>query len=547
MKQDVTNYNLFIDAIETLGECMDDYIFFSDLNKDFFSTTEAAAKKFAMPSKTFNNASKVFASFVHPDDYPTIITQITEIRSGVTDEAFSECRWYDAMGNPVWVSCRSHLIKGKNGNPDIVVGTISELGQKRRADNITGFRGMERFIERLKESTSKGGYIMRLFVRNIYGLIVNHGEENINHMLGFISNAIRDNLSSEQECFYHSRGVFMIFSETGNENDAFALFKQINDSAMATNDKLDYRYGFKLRCGAVTCDSYDSEPENTIKKCEFSATHARKLKSRSFYTFNEQDYDEYNRSRELISTLQFAVKNDFKGFDVYYQPILYADTKKLFACEALLRYSDENFGTVSPDVFVPLLEESGLIIPVGRWVLHHALDRCKKWQDIFPDMHISVNLSYIQLERDDIMQELISIIKKSELNNKNLVLEFTESGNILSDVTKDYAKIMSECNINLALDDFGMGYSNLLYLNELKVDYIKIDRTFVESSNSNEYCYDLIRHIVEIAHSIDVKVCIEGIETKEELEHISKLGPDFYQGFYFNRPIPPEEFEEKYL
>ena len=134
----------------------------------------------------------------------------------------------------------------------------------------------------------------------------------------------------------------------------------------AVNEKSNHRYGFKLRCGTLPRGAYSDDYGETIKKCEFSATHARNLTSKSFYVYNEDDYKEYNKSRELISSMQFAVQNNVHGFNVYYQPIIHAESGRLFACEALLRYSDENFESVTPDEFVPLLEESGLIIPVGR-------------------------------------------------------------------------------------------------------------------------------------------------------------------------------------
>ncbi len=547
MKQDTTNYNQIIDLLETLGECIDDYVFISDPIKDVFSTTEAAAKKFGMPNKSFGNASKIFATFMHPDDYPMLLQQISEFKSKEVNGNCLECRWFDRMGNTVWVCCRSHLIKGEHGNSDLVVGTITELGQKRRADNVTGFRGMGQFKDRFNLKKYNTGYIMRLFVRNIFGLLVKHGEENVNTMLGIISNAIRDNLKQDQECFYHGRGIFMIFSEYGDEKDAFSLFKKINDTAVAVNDKSDYRYAFKLRCGAVFSSEYCNNVVDTIKKCEFSASYARNLQSKSFYIFENAHYEKYNKSRELISAMQFSVKNGFHGFDVYYQPIFNAKSGKLCACEALLRYTSDTFGNVSPDIIVPLLEESGLIIPIGRWVLQRAVEQCKKWKKHFPKFRVGVNLSYVQLERHEIMQEILDIIKENGLDNWSMLLEFTESGNILNDITKKYAKIIRDNNISLALDDFGSGYSNLLYLNELNADCIKIDRNFVAASSDKAYCYDLIRHIIEIAHSIDIKVCVEGIETKEELENIAKLDPDFYQGFYFGKPVPPEEFENKYI
>lgn len=542
----LTNYSQFIEAIETLSHCMDDYIFFYDIAKDSFNTSESVALKFGMPGKSFNNAVKVFGSFVHPDDCPGFVRMITQLEVGQLDEFQFECRWYDFMGNIVWVSCHARLLKGKNGNPSIIVGTVSELGQKRQADDVSGFLGMVRMMETFKQKKPVNGFIMRLFVRNMFGMLVQHGEENINPMLTLISNAIRESLDKGQSCYYHSRGVFIILSDSGDAEDAFSLFKKINDLATMYNEKIGFKYGFKLRAGVVPSCSYGTDIVDTLKKCQYAASYASSHKSKSFYIFDDVNYKEYIRSREMLNALQLAVQNDYEGFEVYYQPILHADSKKLFACEALLRYSDDTFGTISPDIFIPLLEKSGLIIPVGRWVLKDALEKCKKWKEIIPEVNVNVNLSFVQLERDEIMKEIFDIIQKSGLN-KNLVLEFTESGNILTAGTKEYVKTFNNKNVKLALDDFGMGYSNLLYLNELDVNFIKIDRSFVAAIATGEYCYDLIKHIIEIAHGIGIKICVEGIETEDELERIGRLSPDLFQGFYFSKPIPAAEFEKKYI
>ena len=126
-------------------------------------------------------------------------------------------------------------------------------------------------------------------------------------------------------------------------------------------------------------------------------------------------------------------------------------------------------------------------------------------------------------------------------------MELTESGSLLKDVVIDYIRRFHDAGIKLALDDFGMGYSNLLYLNEMCVDVVKIDRSFVAASTDNKYSYSLIKHIAGIAHDANTKICIEGIETAKELEMLEDISPDYYQGFYFCCPISAAEFEEKYI
>ncbi|MBR6400893.1 MAG: EAL domain-containing protein [Firmicutes bacterium] len=545
--ESISNFNQFIEALATLGHCTDDYLFFGEIKRSTLNFSKEAAVKFGMPSNSFDNASKVCATFTHPEDYPALLKNLTGVQMGYINEFRQDCRWFDCMGNPVWVRIRARVLTGKNGNPDLIVGTVAEMGKRRVADNITGFRDGAALYDELKKDFPQDGFIMRLFIRNMYEQTVKHGDAMVERLQRLVSNAISDSLSSDQVCYYRTRGAFTIFSRHGDEEDAFTLFKNISDLAAKINARMGYTYTFKLRGGVVPYKDYTDDITELIKKCEFSSTFATSLNTKSFYVFDSGDYADYNHSRELLNALQYAVKNDFEGFGLYYQPIFNVKTGKLSGCEALLRYRDDKFGEVQPTEFVPLLEESGLIIPAGRWALVKAIEQCKKWTKLMPDVRVNVNLSYVQLEREEVVKEIMDIIFESGLSTKNLALELTESGSLLKSVITEYVRIFRKAGIKLALDDFGMGYSNLLYLNEMHVDVVKVDRTFVEASGSSEYSYSLIRHIVEMAHSADTKVCVEGIETEEELKSIAALCPDYYQGFYFSRPIPAERFENEYL
>ena len=543
----ISNYNQFVDAVGTLGECTDDYLFFGELKRDVINFSARAAAKFGMPGEYYENALKVFSTFMHPDDYPDFVKNITDMRTEHKFEFSQDCRWYDNMGNSVWVHMRAKILKGKNGNPDLVVGTVAEIGQRRKADNITGFRDSKALYAKLEHNIPQSGFIMRLFIRNMYELRVKHGDEMVERLQRFVSNSISEYLGEGQVCYYRARGAFSVFSETGNADDAFTLFKKISDMAANINARLGYLFTFKLRAGVVTHENYGTSVLELVKKCEFSSTFVTSLNSKSFYIFDPSDYEKYQKSRELLSKLQLSVKNNFDGFELYYQPIFKTADDSLYGCEALLRFSDETFGDVNPTEFVPLLEESGLIIPVGRWALKKAIEQCKQWVRVRPEIRVNINLSYVQLEREEVMQEITDIIKESGIHMENLALELTESGNLLKTVVMDYVQRFHSAGIKLALDDFGMGYSNLLYLNEMYVDVVKIDRSFVEACTSSDYSYSLIKHIAGMAHDANTKICIEGIETRSELERIKTISPDYYQGFFFSRPIPSKEFEAKYI
>ena len=198
----------------------------------------------------------------------------------------------------------------------------------------------------------------------------------------------------------------------------------------------------------------------------------------------------------------------------------------------LLRFNSEETGFISPVEFIPLLEESGLIIPVGRWVLEQAMIACSEIQKFIPEFKVSVNLSYIQVLKSDVLSDILYYMDKYHLQRGSLLIELTESGFLESDDNFiKFCEGLKEHGIPLALDDFGTGYSSLNMLKMMK----------------NEYEYNLLRHMSDMTHSIDLNFCIEGIETKEELDKICGIDPDYIQGYYFGKPSPFHQFMDDFI
>lgn len=285
-----------------------------------------------------------------------------------------------------------------------------------------------------------------------------------------------------------------------------------------------------------------------MKLSEFSLSKAKELGKNTYYVYVKADYHAFLHRRELIHIMRRAVNNDFEGFETYFQPIINIKENRLSGAETLLRFRTEETGMVSPAEFIPLLEESGLIIPVGKWVLRQAMAACNRIQKIIPSFTVSVNVSYIQVLKSDMLGEIKEAAAAYGLPKGSVIMELTESGFLESDSNfVSFCDGLKDNGIPLALDDFGTGYSNFHYLYNLSPNTIKIDRSFTLKALNNDYEYNLLRHMVEMTHSIDLKLCIEGIETKEELEKIRDISPDYIQGFYFGKPCPLETFLEKHI
>ena len=310
---------------------------------------------------------------------------------------------------------------------------------------------------------------------------------------------------------------------------------------------------YTLSAGIIDTKNITRETENYIKVSEFALKMAKDNGRNNYYIYNEEDYSRYKRKRYISKALHNAVNNDFEGFEVFYQPIVDANTYMLTGAEALMRFSmkkeDSNEREfVSPVEFIPLLEETGLIIPAGKWILEQSARQCSIWNEKVKGFRVNVNISYIQIMKSDVFSDIMSVIKKYALEPSRIGIELTESGYL--DSNTHFTQLWSRLKDNgvyVLLDDFGTGYSNLHCLSDLKPNYIKIDRSFTLKALKNKYDYELMTDIIDMAHSLGLELCIEGVETSDDLRPLRKLGADYIQGYLFGKPYPALLFESRYV
>ena len=198
--------------------------------------------------------------------------------------------------------------------------------------------------------------------------------------------------------------------------------------------------------------------------------------------------------------------------------------------------------------FVPLLEESGLIIPVGKWILDRAVSMCKECQKYYPDFKVSINLSYVQILKSAILNDVFNSIAQYGVKPDSIIMEMTESG-YLEDtmIVKRVWDSLKKFGVLIAIDDFGTGYSNLSSISRLTPDIVKIDRGFTVKALKHKYENQLMENIIELVHSIDLKICLEGVETNEELKELNRLNPNYIQGYYYSRPCKRQEFFDRFI
>jgi EAL domain-containing protein (putative c-di-GMP-specific phosphodiesterase class I) len=253
-------------------------------------------------------------------------------------------------------------------------------------------------------------------------------------------------------------------------------------------------------------------------------------------------------SKDMEQEIIQAVSLQCKGFFLEFQPQVDSKTLTVVGAEALLRFRCSYGRILPPAAFVSFLEASGLMIPVGNWVLRTALQQCWKWREQNADFRISVNLSFVQLKSPHIQKTVLDILNETGLPGSALDIEVTE-GMALQDFSTLNAvfRAWQKSGIKVSLDDFGTGYSNLSWLKHLRIDQIKIDRSFIEGLKQDTSDFRLLSGMIQLAKNNSIQVCCEGVETKEEWEALKLLSPALYQGYLFSGPLLPDVFTEKAL
>ncbi|MEW6495928.1 MAG: EAL domain-containing protein [Cyanobacteriota bacterium] len=246
----------------------------------------------------------------------------------------------------------------------------------------------------------------------------------------------------------------------------------------------------------------------------------------------------------LQSSLRHALER--QELLVYYQPQVDLKTGQIVGAEALVRWQHSERGLISPDKFIPIAEETGLIIPIGEWVLQTACKQTKIWQEAgFSDLRIAVNLSSRQFSQIDLRHQLVSILMEIGLDPKYIELELTESMLVQNtEVAIRRLNALKSLGVEIAIDDFGTGYSSLSYLQQFPFNILKIDRCFIRNITENPNNAAITRAIIEMAKSLNLKLIAEGVETEAELSFICQHQCDVMQGYIFSPPLPAHEFEQ---
>ncbi len=292
---------------------------------------------------------------------------------------------------------------------------------------------------------------------------------------------------------------------------------------------------------ALSVHGYD-KPEDCLRDADTAMYRAKALGKARHEIFDKSMHDRAVTLLDLETDLRRALER--KEFLVHYQPIVALETGRISGFEALLRWQHPARGLVFPTEFIPVAEETGLIVPIGQWILDEACRQTRLWQEqlgAHKPLAISVNLSSKQFLQPDLVDRINESLLKTDFDPRSLKLEITESV-VMENAGEATGRIgqLRDLGVELYMDDFGTGYSSLSYLHRFPVDTLKIDRSFISGLGARDEDSEIVRTIVELAHNLHMEVVAEGVETEEQVSYLKALQCEYGQGYYFSRPLDAE-------
>lgn len=500
----------------------------------------------------------VFAKELEAGTLTELLGKNMRRENGISEFYYGEQeRWFDLYYTRViWVDgsqallCVLYDITEKKGYQ-------KKVEQQAYTDFLTGLynrmcceRDLARYVDEAAARKQKGA-LLYLDLDDFKHINDGLGHQYGDVLLKAISNSLRRVNGINDKCYRVGGDEFvMIISpdEQGRFNEIVASIKEIFLRPWFLKDS---DYYCTMSMGVVEYPGEGDSVHDLIKKADIAMYEAKKRGKNRVAKYSESMGMKSGKRLDMEKNMRDATARGYQEFEVYYQPIIDVKKKNLpcTGAEALIRWNSAELGFIPPSEFIPLAEYLGLINPIGNYVLREACRHCKNWNDNgHPDFKVNVNLSVVQLLQPDIVEIIGKTVKESGLRPQNLTLEVTESLAI-NDMArmKEILANIKKLGVRIALDDFGTGYSSLNHIREIPFDVIKVDQSFVRDLERDAYAKSFIKMVGDLAQAIGVNLCIEGVETKKQYEILSGMSIGLVQGYYFDRPMPREMFEEKYV
>ncbi len=513
--------------------------------------------------KEITNTPTEWLDRIHPADRMQVETELTAHINNHIPNFKNEHRILHKDGAYRWVLVRGLAVRDASVNAYRMAGSMTDVTEQKMVeeqlmfdalhDSLTNLPNRTLFMDRLEHSVNREKRNMEYLFAVLF-LDVDRFKvlnDSLGHtvgdkMLTAISHRLQESLRPGDTVARLGGDEFAILLEDlKDKNEALIIAERMQEK-LKMPFNLNNREVFTSASIGITFSTtgYD-HPENLLRDADIAMYHAKSKGSARYEVFDKGMYANALARLQLETDLRQAVKQN--EFQLHYQPIVSLETGEIASLEALIRWKHPTNGLILPEEFIPTAEETGLIIPMGEWTIYEACRQISVWHDKFPSnppLTVSVNISSKQV-LPSLISHIKHILQKTGLEPTSLVLEITES--MLMENAATFAPLLSklkDMNVRLHIDDFGTGYSSLSYLHNFPVDVLKIDRSFVNRLDFNGENLEIVKAITTLAHSLNMHVVAEGVETENQLEQLRALKCDYMQGYYFSRPLDSKGVEK---
>ena len=501
---------------------------------------------------------KLWPKRLHPDDRERILAADKRFEAGGGEPFREEYRLLAKDDSVVWVREEAVLVRDEAGEPLYWQGVFYDLTERKALeerlhyqafhDYLTDLPNRQLFMDRLGQAlrrTRRWHNQVAVLFMDLDGFkVVNDslGHEVGDLLLTVVAQRLRRCLRPEDTLARFGGDEFVMLIEAVDDPaQAVQVAERITEELRRPFIMEGRDLYVIASIGISLGDARTHDPDDLLREAD-TAMYRVKDEGGDFRVFNPAMYERAFRRLEVENDLRRAIEQE--EFVIHYQPMVDLQTGELWGMEALVRWDHPERGLLEPSEFVPVAEQSGLVIPMGEQILREACFRAKEWQEEnprIPSLVMSVNLSASQLSRLDLADTVERVLGETGLEGSRLILDVTET--VYVKVLAGNTAILDRLRglgVRFSIDDFGTGYSSLSYLKRLPADAIKIDQSFVKGLGEDVEDTAVVRMIIELAHTLGLEVIAEGVETEKQATLLKEMGCDFAQGYHFSKPLPPE-------
>lgn len=465
-------------------------------------------------------------------------------------------RWYELVSREIsWVDGKPAMLYSLHDITDRKLYQ-RKMEQQANTDFLTGLynrrcceRDLARQIDEAKR-TRKTGALLYLDLDDFKHINDGLGHQYGDALLKAIAHEMQRIRGIENDCYRVGGDEFIIVVSPEEYAEFDRIVEDIGQIFAKPWFLKNADYYCTMSMGIVTYPDLGESVVELIKKADIAMYEAKKGGRNRIVKYSGRLNSVSGRRLDMEKNMRDATADGYREFEIYYQPIIDVQGGQgvCVGAEALIRWNSAKLGFIPPDEFIPLAEYLGLINPIGNYVMKEACMQCKKWNENgYPDYKVNVNLSVVQLLQTDVVEIVERTLEETGILPRNLTLEVTESLAI-NDMgrMKEILNRIRALGVKIALDDFGTGYSSLNHIREIPFDMIKVDQSFVKELAADAYSQSFVKMVAELAETLGVNICVEGIETPAQYKVVQKMKVKYIQGYYFDRPMKQADFEEKY-